>query len=163
MRLAALRRSTHAAAGLKSYASTPESASQAHLARRVFRRVWGGSGGPRRAGPNSEHSSRTGRVYFALTTVFTARRPQGAPVRGVGPLKTAKMARKGVKIDNGRLSRSDDPFFRIPHVLNGLEPPIRPPSGVGAVAVEGGENGPIKVKVRKCEKVRAAGARLLRP
>jgi hypothetical protein len=28
--------------------------------------------------------------------------------------------------ENGRLSRSDDPFFRIPHVLNGLEPPIRP-------------------------------------
>jgi len=29
---------------------------------------------------NSEHSSRTGRVYFALTIVFTARRPQGAPL-----------------------------------------------------------------------------------
>ena len=88
---------------------------------------------------NSEHSSRTGRVYFGLTTVFTAR---GAPVRGVGPLKAAKMARKGVKIENGRLSRSDDPFFRIPHVLNGFQPPIRPPSGEGAVAFERGENGP---------------------
>ena len=96
---------------------------------------------------NSEHSSRTGRLNFALTTVFTARRPQGAPVRGMGPLKTAKIARKGVKIDNGRVSRWEDPFFRIPHVLNGLEPPIRPPSGVGAVAVEGGENGPLSLKV----------------
>ena len=82
---------------------------------------------------NSEHSSRTGRVYFALTIVFTARRPQGAPVRGMGPLKTAKMARKGVQIENGRVSRWEDPFFRIPHVLNGLEPPIRPPSGEGPV------------------------------
>ena len=61
----------------------------------------------------------------------------------MGPLKTAKMARKGVQIENGRVSRWEDPFFRIPHVLNGLEPPIRPPNGVGAVAVEGGENGPL--------------------
>ena len=67
------------------------------------------------------------------------------PVRGVGARKKAKSARKGEKTAHGRVSRSGDLFFRIPRVRIEVEPRIRPDSGEGSVAVEGGENGPLGV------------------
>jgi len=48
--------------------------------------------------------------------------------------------KKGCKPADGRISRWSNPFFRIPRVLFGSEPPKFPPPGRGSVAVEGGEN-----------------------
>jgi len=66
---------------------------------------------------NSEHSSRTGRVYFALTIVFTARRPQGAPLSALftPPSKVSSPLSKRIPLHT--LENDICPLFSPPPFL----------------------------------------------